>query len=61
MMRLASKLGFSLEACSRRVRTVRGAVYDGLEYGVLRLGWRARYPDEFSQTPPLPLESQGLL
>jgi len=48
MMRLAEKLGFTQEACFRQARTVRGEIYDGLGYGILRSEWRDRHPHGFA-------------
>ncbi len=48
MMRLATKLGYTLEARFRKARIVKGAYYDGLGYGLLREEWRERYPDGFA-------------
>jgi putative hydrolase of HD superfamily len=50
MMRLAEKLGFTLEARFRKARIVDGAYYDGLGYGVLREEWEARYPGGFAKS-----------
>lgn len=47
MMRLAEKLGYTLEAVFRKARIVKGAYYDGLGYGVLREEWRGLYPRGF--------------
>ena len=52
MMRLAEKLGYTLEARFRKARLVEGAYYDGLGYGVLREEWRERYPHGFSAAGP---------
>ena len=48
MMRLAEKLGYTLEARFRQARVVNGRVYDGIGYGVLRSEWQTRYPDGFA-------------
>lgn len=48
MMRLAEKVGFSLEARFRIARIVDGEYFDGLGYGVLRLEWETRYPSGFA-------------
>ena len=48
MMRLAEKLGFTLEARHRKARRVGGLDYDSLGYGVLREEWIARYPRGFA-------------
>lgn len=48
MMRLAEKLGYTLEARFRKARIVNGDYYDGLGYGILREEWHARYPDGFA-------------
>jgi putative hydrolase of HD superfamily len=48
MMRLAEKLGYTLEARFRKARIVDGEYYDGLGYGVLREEWATRYPDGFA-------------
>jgi len=42
MMRLAEKLGFTLEARFRDARIVNGEYYDGLGYGILRSEWEVR-------------------
>jgi len=47
MMRLATKLGYQLEARFRKARIVNGEYYDSLGYGILRDEWQARYPDGF--------------
>ncbi|GCE31453.1 hypothetical protein KDA_69370 [Dictyobacter alpinus] len=47
MVALAGKLGYLQEACFRKARTVHGAYYDSLGYGILRKEWEARYPQGF--------------
>lgn len=47
MMRLAEKLGFTLEARFRKARIVKGAYFDSLGYGILREEWGKRYPEGF--------------
>ncbi|MCB9684996.1 MAG: GNAT family N-acetyltransferase [Alphaproteobacteria bacterium] len=42
MMRVAERLGFTLEARFREAREVEGVRYDGLGYGILRSEWSAR-------------------
>lgn len=42
MVRVAERLGFTLEGRFREARVVRGEVYDSLVYGVLREEWRQR-------------------
>lgn len=46
MMRLATKLGFQLEARFRNARIVKGAYYDALGYGILREAWQERHTVE---------------
>ena len=48
MMRLAERLGFTLEARFRDARPLRGERFDGLGYGILRAEWRERFPDGFA-------------
>jgi len=48
MMRVAEKLGFTLEARYREARPWQGGVYDAVGYGMLRGEWAARYPDGFA-------------
>ncbi len=50
MIRLAEKLGYSLEAKFRNARVVDGKLYDGLGFGVLREEWAARYPEGFAKS-----------
>ncbi|MGB0840504.1 MAG: GNAT family N-acetyltransferase [Chitinophagales bacterium] len=47
MMRLAEKLGYSLEARFRKARIVNGTYYDSIGYGVLREEWDGKYPNGF--------------
>ncbi|MDQ3548915.1 MAG: GNAT family N-acetyltransferase [Chloroflexota bacterium] len=49
MMRLAEKLGFSLEARFRMARIVNSEYFDGLGFGVLRTEWETRYPNAFRE------------
>tara|TARA_Y100001956_G_scaffold77901_1_gene88925 strand:- start:641 stop:1180 length:540 start_codon:yes stop_codon:yes gene_type:complete len=42
MMSCASKLGFTQEACLRKVRYYQGIYYDSIKYGVLRSEWLER-------------------
>lgn len=49
MIRLAGKLGYTLEARFRMARIVNGVHFDGLGYGVLRSEWEQRYPEAFAQ------------
>ena len=49
MMRLAEKLGCTLEARFRKARIVDGAYFDGLGYGILKAEWVRSYPDGFSK------------
>jgi RimJ/RimL family protein N-acetyltransferase len=42
MMKLAEKLGFTLEARFRKARIVNGEYFDGLGYGILREEWKAK-------------------
>lgn len=42
MMKLAEKLGFTLEARFRKARIVEGEFYDSIGYGILREEWMAR-------------------
>jgi putative hydrolase of HD superfamily len=44
MMRLATKLGYQLEGRFRKARSVNGAYYDALGYGIQREGWPAHHP-----------------
>ncbi len=48
MMRLAERLGYTLEARFRDARVVDGQLYDGVGYGVLRAEWNALYPEGFA-------------
>jgi len=48
MMRLAEKVGYTLEARFRHARIVKDEFYDGIGYGVLREEWKQRYPDGFA-------------
>ena len=48
MMRLAARLGFSLEARSRDARVVDGTRYDAVGYGILRAEWKELHPDGFA-------------
>jgi len=48
MMRLAKKLGFTLEARFRMARIVNGEHFDGLGFGVLRSEWEELYPHGFA-------------
>lgn len=47
MMRLADKMGFTLEARFRDARVVKGQYYDGLGYGILREEWQEQFPKGF--------------
>ena len=47
MMRLAEKLGYSLEATFRKARIVEGKYFDSIGYGVLREEWQDLYPNGF--------------
>jgi len=47
MMRLAEKLGFTLEARFRDARIVKGKYYDSIGYGILRKEWNTLYPKGF--------------
>lgn len=47
LMKLAEKLGFKLEAVFRKARIVKGKVYDGIGYGILREEWNELYPNGF--------------
>ncbi len=47
MMRLAEKLGYTLEGRFRKARIVNGMYYDAIGYGILREEWPARYPNGF--------------
>lgn len=49
MMRLATKIGYREEARFRRARIVKGELYDGLGYGILREEWALKYPDGFGK------------
>ncbi|MFN8528655.1 MAG: GNAT family protein [Anaerolineae bacterium] len=51
MMKLAAKLGYSLEGRFRKARIVAGAYYDALGYGILREEWQAQYPQGFERRP----------
>lgn len=42
MMKLAEKLGFTLEARFRKARIVNGEYYDSIGYGILREEWACR-------------------
>ncbi|MFK7906124.1 MAG: GNAT family N-acetyltransferase [Chitinophagales bacterium] len=48
MMRLAEKLGYTLEARFRKARIVQGKYYDSIGYGVLREEWESLYSDGFA-------------
>lgn len=50
MMRLAEKVGYTLEARFRKARMVDEQIYDGIGYGVLREEWQQRYPQGFAAT-----------
>ena len=50
MMRLAEKLGYTLEARFHKARVVNGQYYDGLGYGVLREEWQAHFRLGFRTT-----------
>lgn len=47
MMRLAEKLGYTLEARFRKARIVKGKYFDSIGYGILREEWSRLYPGEF--------------
>jgi len=47
MMRLADKLGYTLEARFRKARIVKGEYYDSIGYGILREEWEERYGEGF--------------
>ncbi|MEN0068464.1 MAG: GNAT family protein [Myxococcota bacterium] len=42
MLKVAERLGFTLEARFREARVVEGVRYDGIGYGLLRTEWAAR-------------------
>jgi len=48
MMRLAERLGFTLEARHRDARVVDGVRCDALGYGILRAEWERRRPEGFA-------------
>ncbi len=48
MMKLAEKLGYTLEARFRKARIVKGEYYDSVGYGMLREEWEECYPNGFS-------------
>ena len=50
MMKLAERLGYTLEARFRKARIVKGEYYDSLGYGVMREEWQVRYPRGFADT-----------
>ncbi len=50
MMRLAEKLGYTLEARFRKARLVKGVYYDGIGYGILREEWAQKYPNGFADS-----------
>ncbi|MCD4820396.1 MAG: GNAT family N-acetyltransferase [Candidatus Cloacimonetes bacterium] len=49
MMKLAEKLGFTLEARFRKARIVDGIYYDSIGYGILREEWNKFYPIGFKR------------
>lgn len=50
MMRLADKVGFTLEARFRDAREINGERYDGLGYGILPSEWKHLHPRGFART-----------
>lgn len=48
MMRLAEKLGYTLEARFRKARIVEGEYFDSIGYGILREEWETLYGNGFA-------------
>jgi putative hydrolase of HD superfamily len=51
MMKLAEKVGFTLEARFRNARIVDGKYYDSIGYGILKSEWIHKHPDGFIGEP----------
>ncbi|MGB0929993.1 MAG: GNAT family N-acetyltransferase [Chitinophagales bacterium] len=47
MMRLAEKLGYTLEARFRQARIIKGEYFDSIGYGILRTEWNELYANGF--------------